>query len=149
MCDEFLRQIFKSLLSVWIFTPTLTLEWPMLWRITENSLHNEGTCKWVSWAPIFFWYKLLPTTSGPPKFAKIGVVKVGYFDFPHEIFEKLVWIRCQGNCLQLLGFWNFFVFFWFFPSKLVYFRTKSRKKRYGYFFHSICATDFSFGTKNI
>ena len=22
-----------------------------------------------------------------------------------------VWIRCWGNCLHLLGFWNFFVFF--------------------------------------
>ena len=37
-----------------------------------------------------------------------------------------VWIRCWDNCLQLLGFWNFFVFFWFFPLKLVYFWTKSR-----------------------
>ena len=42
-----------------------------------------------------------------------------------------VWIRCWGNCLHLLGFWNFFVFFRFFPPKLVYFWTKSRKKRYG------------------
>ena len=74
--------------------PHLTLEWPMLWRITKNSLHNEGIYKWVNWAPIFLWYKLLPTTSGPQKFAKIRVVKVDYFDFPGEIFEKLVWIRC-------------------------------------------------------
>ena len=51
--------------------------------------------------------------------------------------------------MQLLGFWNFFIFFRFFPSKLVYFWTKSRKKRYGCFFHSICATDLNFGTKNI
>ena len=70
------------------------LEWPMLWRITKNSLHNEGTYEWVNWAPIFFWYKLLPTTSGPQKFSKIRAVKVDYFDFPGEIFEKLVWIRC-------------------------------------------------------
>ena len=71
-----------------------TVEWPMLWRITKNSLHNEGTYKWVNWTPIFFWYKLLPTTSGPQKFAKIRVVEVDYFDFPGEIFEKLVWNRC-------------------------------------------------------
>ena len=51
--------------------------------------------------------------------------------------------------MQLLGFWNFFDFFQFFPSKLVYFWTKSRKKRYGCFFHSVCATDLNFGTKNI
>ena len=51
--------------------------------------------------------------------------------------------------MQLLGFWNFFVFFRFFLSKLVYFWTKSRKKRFGCFFHSICATDLNFGTKNI
>ena len=46
----------------------------MLWRITLNSLHNE----------------LLPTTYGLQQFAKIGAVKVDYFDFPGEIFEKLV-----------------------------------------------------------
>ena len=60
-----------------------------------------------------------------------------------------MWIWHLGNCLELLGFWNFFVFFRFFPSKLVYFWTKSRKKRYGCFFHSICATDLNFGNKNI
>ena len=60
-----------------------------------------------------------------------------------------MWIRCQGNCLQLLGFWNFFVFFRFFPLKLVYFWTKSRKNIYGCFFHSFCATDLKFGNKNI
>ena len=60
-----------------------------------------------------------------------------------------MWIRCQGNCLQLLGFWIFFVFFRFFPLKLVYFWTKSRKNIYGCFFHSFCATDLKFGTKNI
>ena len=31
---------------------------------------------------------LIRTTSGPQKFEKIGVVKVDYFDFPGEIFEK-------------------------------------------------------------
>ena len=55
-----------------------------------------------------------------------------------------VWIRCWGNCLHLLGFWNFFVFFRFFPLKLVYFWTKSRKNIYGCFFHSFCATDLYF-----
>ena len=39
------------------------------------------------------------------------VFKVDYFDFSFKIFDKLMWIRCQGNCLQLLGFWKFFVFF--------------------------------------
>ena len=88
----------SMLLKKWIAVGNMTVawwvEWPMLWRITKNSLHNEGTYKWVNWAPIFFWYKLLPTTSGPQKFAKIRAVKVDYFDFPGEIFEKLVWIRC-------------------------------------------------------
>ena len=60
-----------------------------------------------------------------------------------------VWIRCWGNCLQLLGFWNFSDFFRFFSLKLVYFWTKSRKNIYGCFFHSFCATDLKFGTKNI
>ena len=57
-----------------------------------------------------------------------------------------MWIRCKGNCLQLLGFWIFFVFFRFFPLKLVYFWTKSWKNTYGCFFHSFCATYFNFGT---
>ena len=49
------------------------------------------------------------------------------------------WIRCKGSCLQLLGFWNFFVFFQFFPLKLVYFWTKSRKKNIWVFFpHILC-----------
>ena len=72
------------------------------WRIMKNSLHSEGTCKWVNWAPIFFWYELLTTTSGPQKFAKIGVVKVDYFDFPHEIFEKLVWITVFPHIVSSL-----------------------------------------------
>ena len=59
-----------------------------------------------------------------------------------------VWIRCWGNCLHLLGFWNFFVFFQFFPLKLVYFWTKNRKNIYGCFFHSIFATELKFGAKN-
>ena len=83
------------------------------------------------------------------KTSKIWAFKVDYFDFSHKKFELLVWIRCEGNCRQLLRLWNFFVFFWFFPLKLVYFWTKSRKKRCGCFFHSICATDLKFGTKNI
>ena len=58
------------------------------------------------------------------------------------------WIRCKGSCLQLLGFWNFFVFFQFFPLKLVYFWTKRRKNIYGGFFHSILATIFNYGIKN-
>ena len=42
----------------------LSVEWPMLWHITINSLHNEGIYKWVNLASIFFWYQLLPTTYG-------------------------------------------------------------------------------------
>ena len=92
---------------------------------------------------------LIPTTSNYLRSSVVGVVKVDYLDFLWKKIEKCLWIRCLGNCLQLLGFRNFFVFFRFFPPKLVYFWTKSRKKRYGCFFHSICATDLKFGTKNI
>ena len=40
---------------------------------------------------------------------------------------KTFWceLDVRVNCLQLLGFWNFFIFFWFFRLKLVYFWTKS------------------------
>ena len=53
--------------------------------------HKKLLTQWryeVNLAPIFFLYKLLPTTSGPQKFKKIGVVKVDYFDFAGEVFEK-------------------------------------------------------------
>ena len=35
--------------------------------------------KWVNSGKIFFWYKLLQTTSGPQQFAKIRVFKVDNF----------------------------------------------------------------------
>ena len=41
------------------------LEYPRLWRITMIYQHIEGIYKWVNSAPIFVWYKLLRTTSGP------------------------------------------------------------------------------------
>ena len=66
-----------------------SVEWPMLWHIMKNSLHNEGTYKWVNWAPIFFWYKLLPTTSGPQKFAKISIFKVDRFVLSIFLVPKL------------------------------------------------------------
>ena len=37
-----------------------------------------------------FLYQLLPTTYGLQQFAKIGAVKVDYFDFSGEIFEEFV-----------------------------------------------------------
>ena len=43
---------------------------------------------------------------------------------------------------------RFLEFFHFFLLKPVYFWTKSRKNIYGCFFHSFCATDPNFGTKN-
>ena len=50
---------------------------------------------------------------------------------------------------KLERFLNFFVFFRFFPLKLVYFLTKSRKIIYLWVsFPLICVTDFNFGTKN-
>ena len=55
--------------------------------------HDKVLTQWRH-MPIFFWYELLPLTSGPQKFSKIGAVKVDYFDFPGEIFEKNLWIRC-------------------------------------------------------
>ena len=47
-------------------------------------------CPWSWWiitiykAPIFFWYQLLWTTSGPQKFSKIRVLKVNYFHLPKK-----------------------------------------------------------------
>ena len=83
------------------------LEWPMLWRITKNSLHSEGIYKWVNWAPIFFWYKLLPTTSGPQKFEKIRVVD---FFCPNSfIFEPKVeniWVFFPLSFCHWSQFWH-------------------------------------------
>ena len=72
----------------WISIQICRIGCPRLWRITKNSLHNEGIYKWVNLVPIFFWYKLLPTTSGPWKFSKIRGLKVTYFHFPNKkIFQ--------------------------------------------------------------
>ena len=51
--------------------------------------HNEGICQWVNLAPIFFWCKLLPLTSGPHKFSKIRVLKVNYFHLPIHLANEL------------------------------------------------------------
>ena len=60
-----------------------------------------------------------------------------------------MWIRCKGDCQQLFSFFFVvFVFFQFFPLKLVYFWTKSKKYIYGCSFHSFYATDLKFRTKN-
>jgi hypothetical protein len=37
-----------------------------------------------------FLISTFPTTYGLQQFTKIRAVKVGYFDFPGEIFEKFV-----------------------------------------------------------
>ena len=95
------------------------------------------------WNYTFYYVSILPD---PPTHL---VSKHKHFARPtHPLFcLRNTWM--VPNCLQLLGFWNFFVFFRFFLLKLVYFWTKSKKKRYGCFFHSICATDLNFSNKNI
>ena len=56
--------------------------WTWLKWITRKCWHYEITCQWVNFAPIFFWYHLLPLTFGPQKFSKIGVLKSNYFHSP-------------------------------------------------------------------
>ena len=62
---------FFSLLNYVTLMRACAVEWPMLWLITMNSLHNEGIYEWVNQAPIFVWYQLLPTTYGLQQFAKL------------------------------------------------------------------------------
>ena len=57
---------------------TLLLGWPKLWR-------------WVNSTPIFFWYKLLSTTSGPQTFSKIRCLKVTYFHLPSK--KNIPWVN--------------------------------------------------------
>ena len=45
----------------------------------------------------------------------------------------LVSIRSEGYCLQLLGFWNFFIFSDFFCSNLLIFEPKVEKIYMGVF----------------
>ena len=44
--------------------------------------HDDPLTQWVNFGPIFFWYELLPTASGPWKFSKIRGLKITYFHFP-------------------------------------------------------------------
>ena len=85
------------------------LEWPMLWRITKNSLLNEGTYKWVNWAPIFFWYKLLPNTYGPQKFQKSEFLKL-IISLLHYFWHQnwAQWHKMSGENTHL-----YFFYFWF------------------------------------
>ena len=48
----------------------------------DDLLTQWRLIKMSKFAPIFFWYELLPTTSGPRKFSKIRGLKVTYFHFP-------------------------------------------------------------------
>ena len=99
------------------------LEWPMLWRITKNSLHNEGTYKWVNWAPIFFdsnYFQLLRVLSSLQKsaFSKLIILFFQYF-----------WCQNwnQGHNLSGKNTHIFFFYFWF-KNKRVW-AEKIRKKR--------------------
>ena len=52
------RKAFESQCDFDLNNNPSRVECPRLWRITKNSLHNEGTYR-VNWVPIFFWYLLL------------------------------------------------------------------------------------------
>jgi hypothetical protein len=82
---------------------------------------------------------LIPTTLNHLWFSVVGVIKVDYLKFTCEKIE----ILCELDVGMITC--NFFRFF---PLKIVYFWTKSRKNIYGCFFHSICATEVNFGTQN-
>ena len=70
---------------------------------------------------------LIQTTSNYLWASEVEVVKVDYFDFLYKIFEKLVWIRSQGNGLQLLDFWIFLFFSQFSRSCSFVFEPKVEK----------------------
>ena len=77
--------------------PGNVLLWPQFFFLTVCTLKLRVLTQWRhmpmgQFMPIFFWYKLLPLTSGPQKFSKIGAVKVDFFDFPSKKFEKFVCI---------------------------------------------------------
>ena len=91
------------------YVHTCLIGCPRFWRITKNSLQSEGIYKWVNLEPIFFWYKLLPTTFGPQKFAKISVFKVDSFVLSIFLVQNL------GSVAQIE--WKkhpcLFFYFWF------------------------------------
>ena len=59
--------------------------------------------------------------------------------FSMWIFLNTVWNRCWDNCLQLLGFWNFFVFFFdFFRSNSFIIEPKVEKTYMGDFPLNLC-----------
>ena len=51
--------------------------------------------------------------------------------------------------VQYVGFWNFLVYFLFYRPNVFIFEPKVEKKMYGYFLHSICATDLNVVPKSI
>ena len=52
------------------------------------AIQSNLLTQWVNSMSIFFWYKLLPTTSGPQNFPKIRVLKVIYFSLPIHLTQE-------------------------------------------------------------
>ena len=73
-------------------------------------------------APIFFWYELLPTTSGPQKFAKISVFKVDNFVLSIFLVPKL------RSVAQIEWKKHPYLFFSTFGSKINEFGRKKSEK---------------------
>ena len=112
------------ILTIYISIDAYILGCPKLWRITKNSLHNEGIYKWVNLAPIFFWYELLPTTSGPQKFAKISVFIVDNFVLSIFLVPKL---RSVAQ-IEWKKHPYFFFYFWF-KNKRVWTEKIGKKRK--------------------
>ena len=94
------KSLNKNILAPSVHKPNLSIPFSLCIRVDMvGTNHDKVLTQWRhmpmgKFRTNIFWYELLPLTSGPQKFSKIGVVKVDYFDFPGEIFEKNLWIKC-------------------------------------------------------
>ena len=110
------------------------------WVLKSKLFAQESTCSKEI---------LVPTTFNHLWFLGVGVLKVDYLDFPCEIFEILCELDVGVKLPASFRFFNFFLFFYnFFRSNSFIFLTENRKNIHGCFFHTICATELEFGTKN-
>ena len=104
---------------------TPTLEWPMLWRITMNSLQNEGIYEWVNKPPIFFWYQLPPTTYGLQQFAKISIFKLDNFVLSIYLVPKL---KSVAQIEWKKHPYFFFFYLWFKNKRVLTEKIKKKRK---------------------
>ena len=111
-------------LSISFMWVQCTLGCPRLWRITKNSLHNEGTYKWVNWEPIFFDTNYFQLLLGLRSLQKSAFLKLTILLFQYFWCQNWdQWHKLSGKNTHI-----FFFYFWF-KNKRVWAEKIGKKRK--------------------